>query len=1251
MISRTLKRLIRIAEYGLGGVGLLGLVLIGRLALGPLPLDLLTPTLTAALSDPDGHWRVEIGTTELAWDSEERSLTVRAERVRLLSASGRAVMALPLLDAELSPRALLGGQVAVTRLALRRPQLTLVRHGDGRVTLVPGPPDEAAEAAEAGAAVTEDPATVEAADTWLERMLALPDPHDPRRSLTALRVVAAELTLDDRQLGGVWRLPRVDLELARDESGIGGHLGARLALGGGAPPVELDATMQYRRLERLIELGGRVSGLVPAGVAPALVPLVPALAPLAGVALPLDASFGLTLDENLAPGVIDLGVSAGRGRLTLPQLATVLPGGESTVTLERAELAGRLEPAQRRLTVERLTLALAQPALTLSGRGRVADGPAGTGNLTLSLTRGPRTVTADVSARRDPASGSVSASLQLANLEPALWADLSPALAPLGAARLPLSGTISGRLDAEGQPLALAFDLAAGAGWLDLPALYPQPLALAGVTLKAAVERPRLPAPDRLALEGLTIDFGGGRLTLAGTVAREGPAGEQLALTGQVRAEGLALDDLPRLWPAAIGTKARDWVVTNMSRGSIDLATLSVVGSAPVTDPTRIAASTLDGRLSVRDATLRYFKELPPVTGIGGEGVTDGRSLVITTRGGTLGSLILAPGTVEISKLDTPQEWIALDVPFSGPLASALAVLDHPPLGYARKFNLDPARTEGSTEGKLHFYFPLIKRLEIDNIEVGAQASLHKVVLPNLRQGLSLGNGELKLALDRNGMDLSGTGAVNGIGSRLEWREAFGDEAKVRTRVKLQANPNGAELARAGLDLGPYLAEGTVGTEAVLTVDRNRNSTIDLALDLGPSRLALPELQWHKAAGVAGKARLELKIADGTNKPIQIPQLRLTAGDLEARGSLTLAPKGAGLESLRLNPLVLGRTNIQLEARGEGRPGNRKPGSGVSVTIRGASFDARPLLNPAPAPKDAAKAGEAEPPQRPLELDLRVARVITGDRAPGDGGRFLTQTQLKAQRGSRGWEQIDLSARLGGTKGADDKGGGGKGSDGQGGSVTLVLEPVPGAQPRFTLRSDDLGALLKAVDASDGVVGGQLSVDGQGGLGERGRPLMGKILVENYRVIEAPVLARLLNALSVTGLIDLLTGEGISFARLTSDFRRHDGSVTIANLATAGGAIGLTMDGTVDLQRQRLALQGTVVPVYSVNRILGLIPLIGDLLSGGEGQGLFAAAYRLTGPLDNPEVSVNPLSMLAPGFLRNLFFLDDEAGGGTKAAP
>jgi hypothetical protein len=66
-----------------------------------------------------------------------------------------------------------------------------------------------------------------------------------------------------------------------------------------------------------------------------------------------------------------------------------------------------------------------------------------------------------------------------------------------------------------------------------------------------------------------------------------------------------------------------------------------------------------------------------------------------------------------------------------------------------------------------------------------------------------------------------------------------------------------------------------------------------------------------------------------------------------------------------------------------------------------------------------------------------------------------------------------------------------------------------------------------------------------------------------------------------------------------------------------------------------------VVPAYTLNAVFGNIPLLGPLLTGEKGSGIFAATYRMKGKIENPDVTINPLATLAPGFLRGLFGIFD----------
>jgi uncharacterized protein YhdP len=144
-------------------------------------------------------------------------------------------------------------------------------------------------------------------------------------------------------------------------------------------------------------------------------------------------------------------------------------------------------------------------------------------------------------------------------------------------------------------------------------------------------------------------------------------------------------------------------------------------------------------------------------------------------------------------------------------------------------------------------------------------------------------------------------------------------------------------------------------------------------------------------------------------------------------------------------------------------------------------------------------------------------------------------------------------------------------------------------------------------------------------------------------------LARLLQVASLTGIIDALQ-RGIEFTSFDGTFGYQNEILRLNRSRAYGSSIGITAEGSLDLDEDMADLKGTVVPAYTVNRVLGQIPIIGPILTGGKDEGVFAATYGVSGPLEDPVISVNPLSALAPGFLRNLF---DVIGGGddTKNNP
>ena len=142
--------------------------------------------------------------------------------------------------------------------------------------------------------------------------------------------------------------------------------------------------------------------------------------------------------------------------------------------------------------------------------------------------------------------------------------------------------------------------------------------------------------------------------------------------------------------------------------------------------------------------------------------------------------------------------------------------------------------------------------------------------------------------------------------------------------------------------------------------------------------------------------------------------------------------------------------------------------------------------------------------------------------------------------------------------------------------------------------------------------------------------------MRDFSVADAPTIARVF-AMSGGSNAPEAGARAITLSVLEIPFVLKDDVVTISDGRGVASNLGLTGSGTIDLPKQTLDLEGTLVPAYTLNSILGNIPILGALLTGEKGSGVFAATYHAEGSFDDPKVAVNPLAALTPGFLRRIF--------------
>ena len=141
------------------------------------------------------------------------------------------------------------------------------------------------------------------------------------------------------------------------------------------------------------------------------------------------------------------------------------------------------------------------------------------------------------------------------------------------------------------------------------------------------------------------------------------------------------------------------------------------------------------------------------------------------------------------------------------------------------------------------------------------------------------------------------------------------------------------------------------------------------------------------------------------------------------------------------------------------------------------------------------------------------------------------------------------------------------------------------------------------------------------------------LIIDNFKVKEVPVFAKLLSLASLQGIADLLTGEGIRFTDLEMNFSSQRGLITIDEMYAIGPAVSILMDGYIETKKL-VSLRGTLVPATTINRSIASIPLLGKILIGDKtGEGVFGVSFKIKGPPKDLKTTVNPIKSLTPRFI------------------
>ena len=793
------------------------------------------------------------------------------------------------------------------------------------------------------------------------------------------------------------------------------------------------------------------------------------------------------------------------------------------------------------------------------------------------------------------ASQKVHTTVEFGKVVPSQLAGISPRLEALSGFKLPVSGSVEFTLSPDGALTdKLLFDLTGGAGSLVLPKIFPTPSNITALRMRGEADVKL----DALSFEEFFVDTGGPTFSFDGFIAG---VPDQTAIQGTFEFQKMPFSDLKNYWPDIMLVSARNWILGNVFDGVVEKFTVQLdVRPGELNSLDRgLRPGIIDLDFTFRDATVNYFPEQPYAYGVDGDGSGDATSISMSLRDATIEEMYVPSGVALITEMLQDSALLTIIANIEGPAANAIQLLDGPGFGYPSKMGFKSEQFSGQVSAELGVQLPFRSEVAFEEVQFAAVARMDDLAVTSLIGDYDVSEGQMRLTLDENSMDVSGTIAVAGMPADVKWKENFSPEAPFRSRYDITAQLDGEARKIFGISLGLY-AQGPFGMNLTYTVSVDGTQQVAAALDAKNVQMEVPELFWQKPVGEGASILVLAQLED--HKNVEITNFELNSKDLRLKGRAEIEPEHGQFINASVSSIQLGDNDVAVTYK-------RDAENNIVLDVSGKSLDLRPYI------AQLQDADEGVLP--PFILEANVDRLITrADQQITDARARVVNTTERLE-----------SALLSGTLIS-------------GSELRLVLEP-DGAKRRLMVRSDDAGSVARAFNIYDDVLGGSLVLDATLHDDEPGAPVIGNVLIKNYRVINAPTLAQILAIASFTGIFEALEGDGIAFSTFYLPFSLVDGIVTVQGAQTAGLSIGVNASGKVNLENDKIDIRGTIVPAYAINSLLGNIPLIGDLLVGGEGEGVFAATFSVKGTTEEPTVSVNPLAALAPGFLRNLFSIFD----------
>jgi hypothetical protein len=777
------------------------------------------------------------------------------------------------------------------------------------------------------------------------------------------------------------------------------------------------------------------------------------------------------------------------------------------------------------------------------------------------------------------------------------------------------TGAIAFSLE-DGALAAMNVDLVAQDVRLNLADVFAEPINLQSVAVAAEYDA----ATRGVRWSRLSLNGGGLDGTFSGSAFFPEDSTPALVVSGDLAA--LPVQDLLRFWPITVADGARNWIADNIYEGMVGPFAVSADIPAGALAGDGLPEESVNVVFPIERVTANYLSGLTPATEMRGEAQLSGDTFHLNVQEGRIGPLRAEAGEVTIPNLHIPRPPGDITATVSGKFSEVLELIDMEPLGYPSRFNVDPASVDGDATVALDLTVPMRRDLSVDDVRMAITANAEHVRFP-IGQGRILSEARTQISIDNTHLEAEGTGRVNNVPMLFSWQEVFdsGDAYSSVVNVRGTLDEDGREMLRL---VAPEWLSGPIAVTATFSGRHLDFEHAEFRTDLTNVVADIAAINFVKDAGqrVSGTGEVAF-LDDGSTR---FSNFHIEGSGFDILGDMELDRTGV-LESLSMPTFRYGAEgdfSVRLSIASDGTP---------EWHIDGRSVDARRLFSDGEETEGGADAIVAD------ASGETVAKSI-GEYDEIEPVAIALRLDTVRVRDDKSLRDVDFRVAIGAKERLKDfhldAVGPGEGT------IEGRMQQVANLR-QLTVRSDDAGGFVEAFTGFPSMVGGEIEINARFRPDEEvvslppGEDFSGSVSITDFSIVDQPFFARLFSIGSLDGPLRLLAGSGIPFSELETQYVARNRQLALHDGHASGLAVGFSFQGSLDRENDLIDVNGSLIPVFGLNNVLGAIPVIGDLLVSDDNEGIIGLTYQARGAVEEPQIVVNPLSALTPGIFRRIF--------------